>query len=47
LPIAVAEARASRLLDGARVGAVRCTQPQIALNVDRVSDVARANARFA
>lgn len=47
LAIATAEARASHLLDGARVGAVRCTQPQIALNVDRVSDVARANARFA
>ena len=40
-----AEARASRLL-AARVGAIRCTQPQIALNVDRVEDVARANARF-
>jgi GTP:adenosylcobinamide-phosphate guanylyltransferase len=45
LRIADAEARASRLL-AARVGAIRCTQPQIALNVDRVEDVARANARF-
>jgi CTP:molybdopterin cytidylyltransferase MocA len=47
LAIADAEARASRLLGGARVGAIRCTQPQIALNVDRVDDVARANRRFA
>ena len=46
LAIADAEARASRLLGGARVGAIRCTRPQIALNVDRVDDVARANARF-
>jgi GTP:adenosylcobinamide-phosphate guanylyltransferase len=46
LTIEQAEARASRLLH-ARVGAIRCTQPQIALNVDRVEDVARANARFA
>ncbi len=46
LSIEQAEARASRLL-GARVGAVRCTHPQIALNVDRVDDVARARARFA
>jgi GTP:adenosylcobinamide-phosphate guanylyltransferase len=45
LAIEHAEARASRLL-AARVGAIRCTQPQIALNVDRVEDVARANARF-
>jgi len=45
LRIEDAEERASRLL-AARVGAVRCTQPQIALNVDRVEDVARANARF-
>jgi hypothetical protein len=45
LRIADAEARASRLL-AARVGAIRCTQPQIALNVDRVEDVVRANARF-
>jgi GTP:adenosylcobinamide-phosphate guanylyltransferase len=46
LAIAQAEERASRLLR-ARVGAVRCTHPGIALNVDRVDDVARANARFA
>ena len=46
LAIADAEARASRLMGGARVGAIRCTHPQIALNVDRVADVARANARF-
>jgi GTP:adenosylcobinamide-phosphate guanylyltransferase len=46
LSIADAEVRASRLLDGARVGAIRCTRPQIALNVDRVDDVARANRRF-
>jgi GTP:adenosylcobinamide-phosphate guanylyltransferase len=45
LRIADAEARASALLS-ARVGAIRCTHPQIALNVDRVEDVARANARF-
>ena len=43
LTIEEAEQRASRMLDGARVGAVRCTRPQIALNVDRVADVARAN----
>lgn len=47
LSIRHAEARASRLLGGARVGAIRCTLPQIALNVDRVEDVARANLRFA
>jgi GTP:adenosylcobinamide-phosphate guanylyltransferase len=46
LAIPLAEARASRLID-ARVGAIRCTQPQIALNVDRVDDVRRANLRFA
>ncbi len=46
LAIAQAEARGSRLIGGARVGAIRCTQPQIALNVDRVEDVAQANARF-
>ena len=46
LTIEQAEARASRLL-GARVGAVRCTHAEIALNVDRVDDVARARARFA
>lgn len=42
LSIADAEARGSRLI-GRRVVAVRCTQPQIALNVDRPADVARAN----
>jgi GTP:adenosylcobinamide-phosphate guanylyltransferase len=46
LTIAGAEERASRLI-GARAGAIRCTQPQIALNVDRVDDVRRANLRFA
>jgi GTP:adenosylcobinamide-phosphate guanylyltransferase len=46
LAIADAEARASRLMGGARVGAIRCTRPQVALNVDRVDDVAKANARF-
>ena len=45
LAIEHAEARASRLMS-ARVGAIRSSQPQIALNVDRVEDVARANARF-
>jgi hypothetical protein len=45
LAIEQAEARASRLLN-ARVGAVRSTHAQIALNVDRVEDVALANARF-
>lgn len=45
LRIEDAEARASRLL-GARVGAIRCTLPQVALNIDRVEDVGRANARF-
>ncbi len=45
LAIEQAEARASRLL-AARVGAIRCTQPRVALNVDRVEDVARAEARF-
>jgi hypothetical protein len=46
LAIPEAEARAGRLLGGARVGAILCTQPQVALNVDRVADVALANARF-
>jgi len=45
LSVEQAEARGSRLI-GARVGAIRCTQAQIALNVDRVEDVAKANARF-
>ena len=43
LTIEQAEERASRMLGGARVGAIRCTFPQIALNVDRVADVERAN----
>ena len=46
LAIEDAERRASRLLGGARVGAIRCTLPQVALNVDRVDDVAKANALF-
>jgi GTP:adenosylcobinamide-phosphate guanylyltransferase len=46
LGIADAEARAARLLGGARVGAVRSTHAQIALNIDRVADVSKANARF-
>jgi hypothetical protein len=46
LTIEQAEARASRLLH-ARVGAIRCTRPEIALNLDRLADVERANARFA
>jgi len=46
LAIEHAERRASKLL-AAHVGAVRCTHPQVALNVDRVEDVARANALFA
>ena len=47
LSIEAAEARAGRLLGGVRVGAIRSTQPQIALNVDRVGDVAKAEALFA
>jgi hypothetical protein len=43
LSISRAEARASALL-GARAGAVRCTHPEIAINIDRVDDVARAEA---
>lgn len=46
LAIVDAERRATRLLGGARVGAIRCTLPQVALNVDRIDDVAKANARF-
>jgi hypothetical protein len=41
LTIEHVERRASKLL-GARAGAVRCTHPQVALNVDRIEDVARA-----
>jgi GTP:adenosylcobinamide-phosphate guanylyltransferase len=43
LSIADAEARASALL-GAPAGAIRCTHPEIAINVDRPADVARAAA---
>jgi GTP:adenosylcobinamide-phosphate guanylyltransferase len=39
LTIAAAEARATRLL-GAPAGAIQCTHPEIAINVDRVTDVA-------
>jgi GTP:adenosylcobinamide-phosphate guanylyltransferase len=46
LSIPSAEARAARLLGGARIGAIRCTQPQVALNVDRVADVALADRLF-
>jgi hypothetical protein len=45
LRIAAAEERASELLR-ARAGAIRCTHPEIALNVDRESDVALAEALF-
>jgi GTP:adenosylcobinamide-phosphate guanylyltransferase len=41
LSIVVAEQRASRLI-GARAGAIRCTHPEIAINVDHPSDVAFA-----
>ncbi|MFN2461461.1 MAG: nucleotidyltransferase family protein [Candidatus Velthaea sp.] len=41
LSIAQAEARASRIL-GAPVGAIVCTHPEIAVNVDRPGDVALA-----
>jgi GTP:adenosylcobinamide-phosphate guanylyltransferase len=47
LSIEAAETRAARLLGGARVRAIRCTQPQVALNVDRVDDVARTERLFA
>ncbi len=43
LAIADAEARASTIL-GAPVGAIRCTHPEVAINVDRPADVARAAA---
>jgi hypothetical protein len=43
LSIEDAEARASALL-GAPAGAIRCTHPEIAINVDRPADVARAAA---
>ncbi len=41
LRIAHAERRASELI-GARVAAARCTHPEIAVNVDRLSDLALA-----
>ncbi len=43
LSISAAEARASRILR-APVGAIRCTHPEIAVNVDRPRDVALATA---
>ncbi len=43
LAIAQAEARASAIV-GAPVGAIRCTHPEIAVNVDRPGDVALAEA---
>lgn len=43
LAIADAEARATAILR-APVGAIRCTHPEIAVNVDRPSDVAHAAA---
>ncbi|GAC1534062.1 MAG: nucleotidyltransferase family protein [Candidatus Velthaea sp.] len=46
LSIAAAEARASRLA-GAPVAAIRCTHPEIAVNVDRVGDVALAQTLIA
>ncbi|MBV8245195.1 MAG: nucleotidyltransferase family protein [Candidatus Eremiobacteraeota bacterium] len=46
LTIAAAERRAGELL-GASVRAVPCTHPEIAINVDRASDVALAEAAIA
>ncbi|GAC1416856.1 MAG: nucleotidyltransferase family protein [Candidatus Velthaea sp.] len=46
LSIEAAEARASRIL-GAPAAAIRCTHPEIAVNVDRVSDVPLAEALIA
>jgi GTP:adenosylcobinamide-phosphate guanylyltransferase len=46
LTIAAAEARASAILRGP-VGAIRCTHPEIAVNVDRPSDLALAEALLA
>jgi hypothetical protein len=46
LRVADAERRASTLL-GAAAGAIRCTHPEIAVNVDRPSDVALANELLA
>ena len=42
LRVSDAERRASALL-GAPAGAIRCTHPEVAVNVDRPSDVALAN----
>ena len=42
LRIAAAERRASAIL-GAPAGAIRCRRPEIAVNVDRVTDIALAN----
>lgn len=42
LTVAAAEQRASTIL-GAPVGAIRCSHPEVAVNVDRPSDVALAN----
>jgi GTP:adenosylcobinamide-phosphate guanylyltransferase len=42
LTIAAAERRAGAIL-GAPVGAIRCSHPEVAVNVDRPSDVALAN----
>ena len=46
LSIASAEARATRIL-GAPAAAIQCTHPEIAINVDRVSDVALAEMLLA
>jgi GTP:adenosylcobinamide-phosphate guanylyltransferase len=46
LSIADAELRASGLI-GARAGAIRCTHPEIAVNVDRPADVALAKGLIA
>jgi molybdopterin-guanine dinucleotide biosynthesis protein A len=42
LTIAAAERRAGTIL-GASAGAIRCSHPEVAVNVDRASDVALAN----
>ena len=42
LTVAAAEQRASTIL-GAPAGAIRCSHPEVAVNVDRPSDVALAN----
>jgi len=46
LSIEAAEGRASKLV-GAPVGAIRCTHPEIAVNVDRPGDVALAEGLVA